>query len=184
MINAAATHHDRHRCAQNADHLTPRPHHRLINLARNLTRSFFEIGHKRCNSNDRMSDPKTQARELRATLLGNHSGMPNRRTHRSGRSRGHGRASKRRAERSSRRGRLAGGPPPTGTHSSSAPQPGLPAPGSPAGHQATSTRTRPQRTRTNTTRARQSRPQTHTTRARQSRPAPSGPGGSGGSAGI
>ena len=41
-------------------------------VARNLTRSFFEIGHKRCNSNDRMSDPKTQTWELRATLLGNH----------------------------------------------------------------------------------------------------------------
>ena len=37
---------------------------------------------------------------------------------------GPGRASRRRAERSSRRGRLAGGPPPTGTHSGPAPQPG------------------------------------------------------------
>ena len=35
---------------------------------------------------------------------------------------GPGRASRRRAERSSRRGRLAGGPPPTGTQSSPAPQ--------------------------------------------------------------
>ena len=35
---------------------------------------------------------------------------------------GPGRASRRRAERSSRRGRLAGGPPPTGTTSSPAPQ--------------------------------------------------------------
>ena len=34
---------------------------------------------------------------------------------------GHGRASRRGAERSSRRGRLAGGPPPTGTHSDQAP---------------------------------------------------------------
>ena len=47
---------------------------------------------------------------------------------------GHGRASRRRAERSSRRGRLAGGPPPTGTQSSPAPQAGPPAPETPAGH--------------------------------------------------
>ena len=45
----------------------------LPKVARNLTRSFFEIGHKRCNSNDRISNPKIQAWELRATLLGNHS---------------------------------------------------------------------------------------------------------------
>ena len=47
---------------------------------------------------------------------------------------GPGRASRRRAERSSRRGRRAGGPPPTGTQSSPAPQAGPPAPGTPAGH--------------------------------------------------
>ena len=45
---------------------------------------------------------------------------------------GPGRASSRRAERSSLRGRLAGGPPPTGTPSSPAPQPGPTAPGTPA----------------------------------------------------
>ena len=45
-------------------------------------------------------------------------------------------ASSRRAERSSRRGRLAGGPPPTGTLSSPARQ-GAPAPGTPVGLQAT-----------------------------------------------
>ena len=45
---------------------------------------------------------------------------------------GPGRASSRRAERSSPRGRLAGGPPPTGTPSSPAPQPGPPAPETPA----------------------------------------------------
>ena len=39
---------------------------------------------------------------------------------------GPGRASRRRAERSSRRGRLAGGPPPTGTHSGQAPQSSTP----------------------------------------------------------
>ena len=51
---------------------------------------------------------------------------------------GPGQASRRRAERSSRRGRRAGGPPPTGTPSSPAPQPGPPAPGTPVGPQATS----------------------------------------------
>ena len=59
---------------------------------------------------------------------------------------GPGRASRRRAEQSSQRGRLAGGPPPTGTHSSPAQQgthssppqrPGPPAPGSPAVQHAT-----------------------------------------------
>ena len=58
------------------------------------------------------------------------------RPHRCGGRGGPGRASRRRAERSSRRGRLAGGPPPTGAQSSPAPQPGPPAPGTPVGHQA------------------------------------------------
>ena len=40
-------------------------------VARNLTRSLFEIGHIRCNSNDRISMSEICARELRATLLGN-----------------------------------------------------------------------------------------------------------------
>ena len=53
---------------------------------------------------------------------------------------GPGRASRRRAERSSRRGRLAGGPPPTGTQSSPAPQPDPTAPGTPVGPQATQPR--------------------------------------------
>ena len=39
-------------------------------VARNLTRSFFAIGHKRCNFNDRISMSEIWARELRATLLG------------------------------------------------------------------------------------------------------------------
>ena len=46
-------------------------------VARNLTRSFFEIGHKRCNSNDQISTPDIQVGELRATLLGNYSGISN-----------------------------------------------------------------------------------------------------------
>ena len=41
-------------------------------VARNLTRSFFDIAHKRCNSNDSISIFETIARELRATLLRNH----------------------------------------------------------------------------------------------------------------
>ena len=57
----------------------PHPH-----FARNLTRSFFEIGHKRCNSNDANSTFEQAAGELRATLLGNHSGISNGRTHRYG----------------------------------------------------------------------------------------------------
>ena len=54
---------------------------------------------------------------------------------------GPGRASRRRAERSSRRGRLAGGPPPTGAPSSPAPQQDQTAPGTPAEPQ-TQTQTR------------------------------------------
>ena len=52
------------------------------NFARNLTRSFFVIGQKRCNSNDTNSTFEQATGELRATLLGNHSGIPNGRTHR------------------------------------------------------------------------------------------------------
>ena len=40
-------------------------------VARNLTRSFFEIGHKRCNFNGHISMSEICAWELRATLLGN-----------------------------------------------------------------------------------------------------------------
>ena len=45
-------------------------------VARNLTRSFFDIAHKRCNSNDPISIFEIIARELRATLLRNHSVEP------------------------------------------------------------------------------------------------------------
>ena len=45
-------------------------------VARNLTRSFFDIAHKRCNSNDSISIFEIIARELRATLLRNHSVEP------------------------------------------------------------------------------------------------------------
>ena len=50
---------------------------------------------------------------------------------------GPGRASRRRAERSSWRGRLAGGPPPTSTHSGPARRTERAAPGTPVGPQAT-----------------------------------------------
>ena len=60
-------------------HDTPNPTHHTYTLkceepakvARNLTRSFFEIGHKRCNSSDHISMSEICAWELRATLLGN-----------------------------------------------------------------------------------------------------------------
>ena len=52
-------------------------HHRQPNFARNLTRSFFETTRKRCNSNDMNSKLELIAGELRATLLGNHSGISN-----------------------------------------------------------------------------------------------------------
>ena len=151
------------------------------NFARNLTRSFFAIGQKRCNSNDTNSTFEQATGELRATLLGNHPDQRGGRTHRQAApvtsrctryvalhplrgatpvtrrntrsegvhclrigcstpshknkrgscetrtwvrcrwvAAGPGRASRRRAERSSQRGRLAGGPPPTGTPSSPA----------------------------------------------------------------
>ena len=50
-----------------------RRHHRQPNFARNLTWSFFETPHKRCNPNDTISKSEILAGELRATLLGNHS---------------------------------------------------------------------------------------------------------------
>ena len=60
------------------NHDTPNPTHHPYTLkceepakvARNLTRSFFAIGHKRCNFNDRISMSEICAWELRATLLG------------------------------------------------------------------------------------------------------------------
>ena len=120
-------------------------HHHLPNFARNLSWSFFEMPQKRCNSNDANSMFKQVAGELRAKLMGGGGAWSDHETTRqakpqqpgptgvegAGGTGGHkrarlrcpwavagpGRASRRRAERSSRRGRLAGGPPPTGTHS-------------------------------------------------------------------
>ena len=41
----------------------------LAKVARNLTRSFFEMAHKRCNSNGLISKFEICGGELRATLL-------------------------------------------------------------------------------------------------------------------
>ena len=83
----------------------------------------------------------------RARRRQNTSGATSNKTARPGRRRarlrspwaaaGPGRASRRRAERSSQRGRLAGGPPPTGTPSSPATRPSPTAPGTLAVPQAT-----------------------------------------------
>ena len=60
--------------------------HRYITtkVARNFPRSFFETARKRCNSNVFNSMFEILAGELRATLLGNHSGISHRRGHRRG----------------------------------------------------------------------------------------------------
>ena len=103
-------------------------------VARNsIGRSFNKVG-KRCNSNDHISEFERDVGELRAKLrvgsgmrgvrgwvrgLGARDGVPVGAWLRCPWAvAGPGRASSRRAERSSRRGRRAGGPPPTGTQSS------------------------------------------------------------------
>ena len=55
--------------------------HRCIatKVARNFPRSFFKTARKRCNSNVLNSMFEILAEELRATLLGNHSGISHRR---------------------------------------------------------------------------------------------------------
>ena len=122
-------------------------HHRHPYFARNLSRSFFETPQKRCNSNDAHSMFEQAAGELRAKLMGGGGAWPRCRWVAAG----PGRAS--RSTTPSRRlacGDLAGGPPPTGTHSgrapqsSPAPQTGPPAPGTPAGPQATTREKKPQ----------------------------------------
>ena len=65
----------RHRCAERrwarARPRCPRGKRgeRQISFARNLTRSFFEMAHKRCNSNDCASKSEICGGELRATLV-------------------------------------------------------------------------------------------------------------------
>ena len=96
-------------------------HHRQPNFARNLSRSFFEMPQKRCNSNDANSMFESVVGELRAELLvDSHSWASGQRTE----------PTHRAADRSSRHGRLAGRP-----RCSPAPRPG-PAPIKPAGPQA------------------------------------------------
>ena len=120
-------HHDRHHCAQNADH-----------LAHNTRFSPF-FAEVVCTLGT--TPPQTATSPppnggngvIRTTTRRRHADsqplvLQNPHRHRHGGHRrdlppcrwavaGPGRASRRRAERSSRRGRLAGGPPPTGTHS-------------------------------------------------------------------
>ena len=43
-------------------------------VARNLIRSVFEYPHKRCNSNEPISNSEIVGEELRATLLGKYRG--------------------------------------------------------------------------------------------------------------
>ena len=128
-------------------------HHRQIDFARNLSRSFFEMPQKRYNSNGANSMFEYVIEELRAKLLvDSHSWASGQCTdqhqprspHRCGgflkdrkaglrgtRAVGPGRTTCQRAKRSSRCGRLAGRP-----RCSPAPRPG-PAPRKPAGPQAT-----------------------------------------------
>ena len=137
-------------------------HHRLPNFARNLSRSFFDTPQKRCNSNDANSMFEQAAGELRAKLMGGGGawlGFETTHKHTSATqprwcggcrrdlprcrwaAAGPGRASRRRAERSSQRGRRAGGPPPTGTHSGRS----LRRPEHPWGHTATQRHKTPRR---------------------------------------
>ena len=135
--------------------------------ARNFPRSLLKTAQKRSNSNDANSNTEIVTGELRAKLLSSRQdGATHSRTsHTAGveapegrraglrcpwAAAGPGRAAvpvggggawpgfeaTRRAG-GSRRGRLAGGPPPTGTPSSPAPQQGPTAPGTPAAPQAT-----------------------------------------------
>ena len=99
-------------------------------VARNFPRSLLKTAQKRCNSNDANSNSEIVTGELRAKLLSSRQdGATHSRTSRtagvkgaggtqawlrcSWAAAGPGRTTSRRAEPSSRRGRLAGGPPPT-----------------------------------------------------------------------
>ena len=119
----------------------------LRKVARNsIGRSFNKVW-KRCNSNDLNSRFEIVVGELRAEL-GVGAGMTRAMAGCGAWSRcwwvaaGPGRASSRRAERSSRRGRLAGGPPHTSTHSGPARRKERAAPGTSAAPQATTQRKR------------------------------------------
>ena len=104
--------------------------HSQTNFACNSIGPNFNKPRKRCNSNDANSIFEQAAGELHAKLMidsQNWATCSNPRP---------GRTTSRRAERSSQRGRLAGGPPPTGTPSSPAQNDRHPAPGTPLGQAA------------------------------------------------
>ena len=109
-----------HPCGQASHNDTARPSSRrsaeeanlpTTQVARNFPRSVFESPRNRCNSNDMNSNVEIVRRELRATLLGNHSWSLTKSAWLQcpWAAAGPGRASRRRAERSSQRGRRAGG---------------------------------------------------------------------------
>ena len=104
-------------------------HHRHPYFARNLSRSFFETPQKRCNSNDAHSMFEQAAGELRAKLMGGGGAWPRCRWVAAG----PGRASRSTTPSAARvwrsRGRAA-----AQRHTQ---RPGPPAPGTPAGPQAT-----------------------------------------------
>ena len=104
-------------------------HHRHPYFARNLSRSFFETPQKRCNSNDAHSMFEQAAGELRAKLMGGGGAWPRCRWVAAG----PGRASRSTTPSAARvwrsRGRAA-----AHRHTQ---RPGPPAPGTPAGPQAT-----------------------------------------------
>ena len=137
------THHDRHRCAQNADHLTHNrtfsafftevvctlgtiPPQTVISPSPNGGNGVIRDPTRRRHAASQflmLQNPHRRREGTRATGVPPDARPDCGTCGRRARPRcrwavaGPGRASRRRAERSSRRGRLAGGPPPTDTHS-------------------------------------------------------------------
>ena len=114
-------------------------HHRHPYFARNLSRSFFETPQKRCKSNDANSMFEQAAGELRAKLMGGGGAWPRCRWVAAG----PGRASRSTTPSAARvwrsRGRAA-----AHRHTQ---RPGPPAPGTPAGPQATTRENKNRRSR-------------------------------------
>ena len=113
--------------------------HSQTNFACNSIGPNFNKPRKRCNSNDANSIFEQAAGELHAKVMidsQNWATCSNPRP---------GRTTSRRAERSSQRGRLAGGPPPTGTPSSPAHRTERAAPTTPVGPHASPRRPTRQR---------------------------------------
>ena len=153
------THHDRHRCAQNADHLTHNrtfsaffaevvctlgtiPPQTVISPSPNGGNGVIRDPTRRRHAASQflmLQNPHRRREGTRATGVPPDArpdcGTCGRRARPRCRwaAAGPGRASRRRAERSSPHGRLAGGPPPTGTHSGR----GLRRPEHPWGHNET-----------------------------------------------